>query len=49
MQQDEDAGREWGILLLLSVNVTADVYVYITASVSCNSTAESPIVAYSHA
>lgn len=49
MQQDEDVGREWGILLLLCVNITADVYVYITPSVSCNSTAESPTVAYSHA
>jgi len=43
------AGREWGILLLLCVNITADVYVYITPSVSCNSTAESPTVAHSHA
>ena len=49
VQLDEDAGREWGILLLLCVNITADVYVYITPSVSCNSTAESPTVAYSHA
>jgi len=48
VQQDEDAGREWGILLLLCVNITADVCVcvFITPSVSCNSTAESPTVAY---
>lgn len=45
VQQDEDAGREWGILLLLCVNITADVCVHITPSVSCNSTAESPTVA----
>lgn len=49
VQQDEDVGREWGILLLLCVNITADVYVYTTPSVSCNSTAESRTVEYSHA
>jgi len=43
------AGREWGILLLLCVNITAGVCVYITPSVPCNSTAESPTVPYSHA
>lgn len=41
LQQDEDAGREWGILLLLCVNITADVYVYITPLSSCISTTES--------
>jgi hypothetical protein len=40
-QQDEDAERELGILLLLCVNITADVYVYITPSSSYISTAES--------
>jgi hypothetical protein len=30
-----------GVLLLLCVNITADVYVYITPSSSFNSTAES--------
>jgi hypothetical protein len=48
-QQDEDAGSEWGILLLLCVNITADVYVYITPSASCNSTAESRAASYSYA
>lgn len=47
-QQDEDAEREWGILLFLCVNITADVYVYITPSSSFISTAESHSEIFSH-
>jgi hypothetical protein len=47
-QQDEDAEREWGILLLLCVNITADVYVYITPSSSSISTAGSRSEVFSH-